>query len=393
MTNEPKKTSKSSPKTSASVTSHDVARAAGVSQSAVSRAFSPDGKIAPATRARVLSAAKTLGYHPNAFARSLVQQRTRIVGLLVARLDNHFYPRVLEELTAGLWAAGRQVMYFNVDDSSDSSDGGDGGGDLEGVLRSALQYRVEAMVLTSITLSSHLAETFYEAGVPVVLFNRRLDDPNVHAVACDNEGGGRLVADALLDAGHKRFAFVGGHPDTSTNQDRKAGFSAGLRARGAGLAVALEKDYSYDWGRSAVRGLFSQPEPPDALFCAGDLIALGALDALRVDLGVRVPEEVAVVGFDDVAAASWGSFGLSTVRQPVDRLVRETLAVVTGAADAPPAARHGARHVRSPRHDPPGGACSASITHRNRSLSFSFSLKLPHSPRPHGPKGKPHADP
>ena len=183
MTNEPKKTSKSSPKTSAGVTSHDVARAAGVSQSAVSRAFSPDGKIAPATRARVLSAAKTLGYHPNAFARSLVQQRTRIVGVLVARLDNHFYPRVLEELTAGLWAAGRQVMYFNVDDSSD---GGDGGGDLEGVLRTALQYRVEAMVLTSITLSSHLAETFYEAGVPVVLFNRRLDDPNVHAVACDN---------------------------------------------------------------------------------------------------------------------------------------------------------------------------------------------------------------
>ena len=343
MTDEPKKSLKSasasapetpsskimSSKTAASVTSHDVARAAGVSQSAVSRAFSPDGKIAPATRARVLNAAKTLGYHPNAFARSLVQQRTRIVGVLVARLDNHFYPRVLEELTTGLWEAGRQVMYFNVDDSS-------GGGDLEGVLRTALQYRVEAMVLTSVTLSSHLAETFYEAGVPVVLFNRRLDDPNVHAVACDNEGGGRLVANILLDAGHKRFAFVGGHPDTSTNQDRKAGFSAGLRARGAGLAVALEKDYSYDWGRSAVRGLFSQPEPPDALFCAGDLIALGALDALRVDLGVRVPEEVAVVGFDDVAAASWGSFGLSTVRQPVDRLVRETLAVVTGAADAPP---------------------------------------------------------
>lgn len=102
------------------------------------------------------------------------------------------------------------------------------------------------------------------------------------------------------------------------------------------MAVALEKDYSYEWGRSAVRGLFSQPEPPDALFCAGDLIALGALDALRVDLGVRVPDEVAVVGFDDVAAASWGSFGLSTVRQPVERMVAETLAVVTGAADAPP---------------------------------------------------------
>lgn len=321
MTNEPKKP----PKASATPTSHDVAREAGVSQSVVSRAFSPNGKIAPATRQRVLSAAKKLGYHPNAFARSLVQQRTRIVGVLVARLDNHLYPRVLEELTAGLWAAGRQVMYFNFDD----------GGDIDGVLRTALQYRVEAMILASITLSSHMAETFYEAGVPVVLFNRRLDDPNVHSVACDNAGGGRLVADALLGAGHRRFAFVGGHPDTSTNQDRKGGFIAGLQAQGAGLLYALAKDYSYDWGRSAARSLFAQPEPPDALFCAGDLIALGALDALRVDLGLRVPEDAAVVGFDDVQAASWGGYELSTVRQPIDRMIQETLALVAEARGNP----------------------------------------------------------
>lgn len=317
MTNERKKTASAS----ANVTSHDVARAAGVSQSVVSRAFSPNGKIAPATRQRVLSAARSLGYHPNAFARSLVQQRTRIVGVLVARLDNHLYPRVLEELTARLWEAGRQVMYFNIDD----------GGDLDKVLRTALQYRVEAMIIASITLSSHMAETFYEAGVPVVLFNRRLDDPNVHAVSCDNFGGGRLVADTLLDAGHERFAFVGGHPDTSTNQDRKGGFITGLQARGAGLAYALEKDYSYEWGRSAARHLFAQPGPPDALFCAGDLIALGALDALRSDLGLKVPEAAAVVGFDDVQAASWGGYELSTVRQPIGEMIEETLAIVTGA--------------------------------------------------------------
>lgn len=291
----------------------------------VSRAFSPNGKIAPATRQRVLSAAQNLGYQPNAFARSLVQQRTRIVGVLVARLDNHLYPRVLEELSAGLWEAGRQTMYFNVDESSD----------IDEVLRTALQYRVEAMVMASITLSSHMAKTFYEAGVPVVLFNRRLDDPNVHAVACDNEGGGRLVADKLLSAGHSRFAFVGGHTDTSTNQDRKGGFIAGLREEGVGLLYSLEKDYSYDWGRSAVRGLFAQLEPPDALFCAGDLIALGALDALRRDLGLRVPEDVAVVGFDDVQAASWGAYDLSTVRQPIGRMIDETLALVTGAQTDP----------------------------------------------------------
>lgn len=191
----PKKT-----RASANVTSHDVAKAAGVSQSVVSRAFSANGRIAPETRKRVLGVARDLGYHPNAFARSLVQQRTRIV------LDNHLYPKVLDAFTAQLWAAGRQVMYFNVDD----------GENIDKVLRTALQYRVEAMVVASITLSSHMAEVFCDAGIPVVLVNRYLDDPNVHAVSCDNVAGGRMVADAFLDAEHTRFAFIGGHPDTST---------------------------------------------------------------------------------------------------------------------------------------------------------------------------------
>lgn len=314
MTPKPKKP----PKASAAPTSHDVAREAGVSQSVVSRAFSPAGTIAPATRERVLNAAQRLGYHPNAFARSLVQNRTHIIGVLVAKLDNHLYPRVLEDVTARLWARGRQVMYFSFDE----------GGDIDMILRTALQYRVEAMIIASITLSSHLAETLYRAGVPVVLFNRRLDDPNVHSVACDNAGGGRLVADALLDAGHERFAFVGGHPDTSTNQDRKGGFISGLQRRGKSLLYALEKDYSYAWGRSATHSLFADAQRPDAIFCAGDLIALGAVDALRVDLGLRVPEDVAVVGFDDVQAASWGSYQLSTVRQPLDQMIAKTLECV-----------------------------------------------------------------
>ncbi len=309
----PKKT-----RASANVTSHDVAKAAGISQSVVSRAFSTNGKIAPETRKRVLRVARDLGYHPNAFARSLVQQRTRIVGVLIARLDNHFYPKVLDAFTAQLWAAGRQVMYFNVDD----------GEDIDKVLRTALQYRVEAMVVASITLSSHMAEVFCDAGIPVVLFNRYLDDPNVHAVSCDNVAGGRMVADAFLDAGHTRFAFIGGHPDTSTNHDRKGGFMSRLKERGAALSYALEKDYSYDWGRNAAHHLFSQRGPPDALFCASDLIALGALDTARADYGLRVPKDVAIVGFDDIEAASWQSHALTTVRQPIDLMLAETLAVI-----------------------------------------------------------------
>ena len=318
------KAKRPSPTKASSVTSHDVARAAGVSQSVVSRAFNPDGKIAAATRERVLAVAQKLGYYPNAFARTLVQQRTKIVGVLMARIDNHFYPKVLEDFTAQLWEAGRQVMYFGIDD----------GQDLNKVLQMALQYRVEAMVVASITLSSHMAEIFSEAGIPVVLFNRSRSSAhsgaNVYAVVCDNLYGGTLAADAFLTARHERYAFIGGSPDTSTNQDRKTGFMNTLRRRSVALSYAVEKEYSYEWGRSAARYLFEQDSPPDAIFCASDLIALGALDTARAEFALRVPEEVAIVGFDDIQAAGWLGYQLTTVRQPVELMLAETLAIIVG---------------------------------------------------------------
>ena len=322
------------------VTSHDVARAAGVSQSVVSRAFNPNGKIAAATRTKVLAVARELGYYPNAFARTLVQQRTKIVGVMMARIDNHFYPKVLEDLTTQLWQVDRQVMYFGVDDGrADTLDtltdaSASRGQDLSRVLQMALQYRVEAMVVASITLSSRTAEIFSDAGIPVILFNRSLDtapsSAEVYAVSCDNFYGGTLVADAFLDARHECYAFIGGSPDTSTNRDRKAGFMDALKGRGAGLAYAVEKEYSYEWGRNASRYLLEQQSPPDAIFCASDLIALGALDCARAEFALRVPEDVAITGFDDIAAAGWLGYQLTTVRQPVDLMLKETLAIITG---------------------------------------------------------------
>lgn len=307
-----------------SITSHDVARAAGVSQSVVSRAFNPNGKIAASTRERVLAVAQKLGYYPNAFARTLVQQRTKIVGVLMARIDNHFYPKVLEDFTAQLWNAGRQVMYFGVDD----------GQDVNKVLQMALQYRVEAMVVASITLSSRMAEIFSEAGIPVVLFNRSRSSTHngadVYAVMCDNLYGGTLVANTFLAAHHERYAFIGGSPDTSTNQDRKTGFMNTLQQRSAALSYAVEREYSYEWGRHAARYLFEQNSPPDAIFCASDLIALGALDTARAEFALRVPEEVAIIGFDDIQAAGWLGYQLTTVRQPIDLMLAETLAIIVG---------------------------------------------------------------
>ena len=202
------------------VTSTDVARAAGVSQAVVSRAFSPEGKIADKTRQKVLSVARKLGYHPNALARSLVTQRSGLVGIIIGDITNPFYAPVLMELSKRLEHKGREVLLLNVE----------GEDSLKNALARAQAYRVEAVIATSITLSSRMVETFSQSGIPVILFNRYASRADVHAVSCDNLGGGARVADAFIDAGHTRFAFIGGKPDTSTNRDRRAGFVTRLRA-------------------------------------------------------------------------------------------------------------------------------------------------------------------
>lgn len=138
-----------------------------------------------------------------------------------------------------------------------------------------------------------------------------------------------MVADALLRAGGQRFAFIGGKPDTSTNQGRREGFMTRLKEQGVDLELSVEKEYTYEWGYHAARYLLGagqrgRPDAPiDAVFCANDIVALGVLDALRGS-GLHVPEEVAVVGFDDIPAASWPGYALTTVAQPVEEMIDAT---------------------------------------------------------------------
>lgn len=279
----------------------------------VSRAFSGSGSVAPAMKRKILEVARAMGYLPNAFARGLSQQRSGIVGVLMGQIDNHFYPRVLELLAAELHKTGRQLLFFTLVED-----------DLEGVLYGALQYRVEAMIATSVTLSSRLTQVFAGAGIPIILFNRALEGAGVSTVTCDNRAGGGLVATTLLRAGHTAFAFIGGDPNSSTNRERKKGFVAGLAEGGAAPLHSLEGAYSYAWGQAAAKRLLDSGGRVDACFCASDLVAFGALDAFRA-AGLRVPQDLSIIGFDDVPAAAWDSYRLSSVRQPVAAMVQATL--------------------------------------------------------------------
>ena len=302
-------------------TAHDVARLAGVSQAAVSRAFSPKASIAPATKAAVLQAAEELGYRPNLLARSLIMRRSRLVGIAMAYMEHQFYPQVLEQLSERLRAEGYQTM-LHAGALSDS---------VEPRLEDVLNYGVDALVLASTHLSSTLARRARAAGVPVVLFNRTTDDPDASSVTGDNRRGADVIAQFLAAAGHRRMAYVAGLESASTNRDREAGFRAGLAALGLPPPLRAVGDYSSTGAAEATRQLLSHADRPDAIFYANDHMALAGMEVARHAFGLTIPDDLSIVGFDDVGPARWPSFALTSYAQPLGPMVEATVELLMRA--------------------------------------------------------------
>ena len=315
-------------------TSQEVARLAQVSQSAVSRSFTPGASVSPATRAKVLEAAKKLGYRPNAIARSLITKRSRIIGVVMSYLDNQFYPLVLEKLSQALQQQGYHVLLF-IGETAQS----------DAILMEILQYQIDGLVLASASVSSALARDCADAGIPVVLFNRTTARHGAHAagqaeavssVVCDNAAGGLAVAQHLVAQGCTRIAYIAGTQDSSTNLEREAGFLQGLAQAGQRCYARALGNYNFEQAQAAARDLFAQPHlRPDAVFVANDHMAIAVMDVLRSELGLRVPQDVRVAGFDDVPQARWAAYQLTSVVQPIEPMVHATVATlieqITGA--------------------------------------------------------------
>lgn len=310
----------------ARVTSQDVARRAGVSQSAVSRAFTPGASVAPETRSRILAAAEALGYRPNKIARSLITRRSGLIGIVVGYLDNLFYPTVIERLSRGLQERGFHALMFFTPPTAETD---------EAVLRELLEYQVDGLIMVSAGLSSTFAARCSAAGIPVLLFNRTLDDPSLSAVSSDNVAGGETIARHLVACGRRRIAFLAGWPGSSTSRDRRRGFVAELKRQGLDLYREDVGNYDLETARAATRRLFAEPPIPDALFCANDHMAIAALDVLRADLGLSVPGDVAVAGYDDAPMAGWAAYALTTVSQPPDEMVAAALRILLANIAAP----------------------------------------------------------
>ena len=300
------------------VTSQEVAERAGVSQSAVSRTFTPGASASKKTVEKVRKAAADLGYRPNVLARAMVSGKSRIIGLVVAYLENQFYPEALEKLSNELQKRGYHVLIFMAEQTA---------GNIDAVVEEILDYQVDGIIAASVAMSSDLSERCRAAGVPMVLFNRSQDDPNMSAVTSDNYAGGRKAAEFLLAAGHQKIGHIAGWHGASTQRDREAGFISVLAEAGVVLHSRAECDFTLEKAADATRKMFAH-DAPEAVFVANDHMALAVLDTLRFELGLKVPEDVSVVGYDDVPAAGWPAYALTTVRQPANRMVANTVEIL-----------------------------------------------------------------
>jgi len=312
------------------VTSYDVARLAGVSQSAVSRCFKPGASVSAKMRARVMAAAAELGYEPNAIARSLITRRSNLVAVLISNLTNLYYPEVLAELTRHLTAYDVRVLLFSLESEADAN----------ATLQQIWPYRVDGVIAAAELSPNHVAE-FEKRHVPLVFYNRQLNGTSVSSVSCDQEDGARQLVDGLFHAGHRRFALFTGPRESVVGIERKTAALERLEELGIDEVPIFEGNYSYESGYGLVSDMMgarahgNEGAPVDAIVCANDVMAIGALDALRADYGLTAPEDISVVGFDGVGPARWRSYDLTTIRQPVRRMTEAAVAMLMSMIEDP----------------------------------------------------------
>lgn len=309
------------------VTAFDVARAAGVSRSAVSRTFTPGASVSADIRDRVTEAAERLGYRVNRLAQSLISARSNLVGLVGTSIEMPFHASLISSLSQALLDDGYQCMLLNAANAAR---------DMSALIERILEYRVAAIVVTSGTPSSAIVEECLRNGVRVILINKPMPGLEVDTVVADDAAAGCEAAELLVAAGCRRLAAVSSADRTASLVGRLTAFRARGRALGAAVLEWEHGATTYDSGAAAGRALAREV---DGAFCVTDVLALGFLDAARRDCGCDVPGELCVIGFDDVPQAAWSAYRLTTFHQSPARIAAEVMRILRRrAADADAAA-------------------------------------------------------
>lgn len=311
------------------ITGHDVARLAGVSQPTVSRALNDSPKVSEDTKRRVREAALALGYAPSAIGRALSTGRSTRIGLVVTDLDNQFYSYVIAPMHEELGSTGHELVLVTESDESGP------------VTERLVSLGLAGVVLATSTVDSILPARLRDRGMPFVYFNRTAEGVDADAVVADPRRGVAELATAVSELGHTRAAAVFGPHNTSTGQERAQAVRASFEEVGVTLAQrdVLHGPFDFETGHAGALDLLQRPGAPSLLVCANDVVALGALNA-AAELGIDVPGQVSVVGFDDLPVSRWALVRLSTVGYDLDAMSREAAHLVVqrveDGAEAPP---------------------------------------------------------
>ncbi|MGF9563874.1 LacI family DNA-binding transcriptional regulator [Neorhizobium sp. JUb45] len=287
------------------VSAQQVAELAGVSRSAVSRTFTKGASVAPATREKVQAAAKALGYHVNDLARGVLNNQSRLVGIVAMKPELGFRAHLTAALAKALIRRGSIPILINTGQTE---------AELLAAQKMLIGHRAEATIVLSGSPPAAFFEEAQRNGQPLVMIGR--SEANADHVHAGNSEASRKAADVFAGAGRRHLAVATSSSGTPSILERETAFIEAAQAAGCRTSVArggAESDYTT--GLAVARKLFAGDDHPDAVFCTNDLIAFGLLDHLRCERGLRVPEDVAVIGFDDVPEAAWLGFRLTTFRQ------------------------------------------------------------------------------
>ena len=286
----------------AKVGSQDVAQLAGVSRSTVSRVFTPGTYVAEDTRVKVMRAAEMLGYRPNIIARSLTMRRTRLVGIVTGHLENPSHAAIVRRIAAGVQDHGMATLLVTARYN-----------EAERVLQSLLSYQVDALVVTSAVPTSAISRECARVGIPLVVTHRTPEEIHGLSVYGDNVIGTDMVTDHLVSQGYRKFAYISGLREIFSSNEREQAYALALARHGLRLLYSETGNFEYDDALVAMRSLLSREDPPDAVFCANDIMAAAALDVARYDFVLRPGEDIAVVGYDESPLARLRGYDLTSV--------------------------------------------------------------------------------
>lgn len=298
------------PARAARATVKSLSQAAGVSASTVSRALRGDTRISTRTRKRILKLAQSVHYVPNQMARGLSTRRSGMVALLLGEVTNPFYPEFLQCLTAKTAQRGLQLLLLPLGSIRLEAE----------MIRTMVEYGVDGCLVAAAALTDEAFDAIAAFKVPAVMINRS-GGGRTSAVLCNNQAGGATIGRFLVERGHRRIAYAAGR---QTISEREQGLRAALSEAGLQLAVREVGTYSHESGVDMAQRILARNRKLHAIVGANDIIALGVIDGAR-KLGIAVPEQLSVIGFDDIGPSNWLSYSLTTVRQPTPAMIDRAL--------------------------------------------------------------------